>query len=179
MQPTLAELASEHEKEIRWGFKDMPLSGIHPDALRAAQAGRCTDEQGKSWEFRAKLFEQDSFTDETYTDLATELRIKLDPLLERMNSGKHENAVMPDFNEARSYGIDGTPAFLINGVLLTGAQRIETFRHAIDRELGVDVIPCGFRKLWPVFSGNSGRSGIAGSEWDLGCIMFWGARPFE
>ena len=141
VQPTLAELASEYEEEIRWGFKDMPLSEIHPDALRAAQAGRCADEQGKFWEFRAKLFEQDSFTDETYTELAEELRIKLDPLVECMNSGKHENAVMADFNEARSFGIDGTPAFLINGVLLTGAQRIETFRHVIDRELGVDVVP--------------------------------------
>ena len=141
VQPTLTELASEYENEIRWGFKDMPLSEIHPDALRAAQAGRCADEQGKFWEFRARLFEQDSFTDETYTDLAKELKIKLDPLVECMNSGKHENAVMADFNEARSFGIDGTPAFLINGVLLTGAQRIETFRLVIDRELGVDVIP--------------------------------------
>ena len=141
VQPTLAELASEYEKEIRWGFKDLPLSEIHPEALRAAQAGRCADDQGKFWEFRAELFEQDVFTDGTYTDLAKEVKIKDGPLLECMNSGKHENAVMADFSEARNFGIDGTPAFLINGILFTGAQRIEAFRNVIDRELGVDVIP--------------------------------------
>lgn len=141
VQPTLAELASEYEKEVRWGFKDMPLSDIHPEALRAAQAGRCASDQGKFWEFRAKLFEQDLFTDGTYTDLAKELKIKDGPLLECVNSGKHEGAVMADFNEARSFGIDGTPAFLINGILFTGAQRIEAFRSVIDRELGHDVIP--------------------------------------
>ena len=141
VQATLAGLASEYEKEIRWGFKDMPLSAIHPEALRAAHAGRCADDQGKFWEFRARLFEQDVFTDGTFTDLAKELKIKDGALLECMNSGRHENAVMADFNEARSFGIDGTPAFLINGILFTGAQPIEVFRNAIDRELGVDVIP--------------------------------------
>ena len=141
VQPTLAELASEYDKEIRWGFKDMPLSDLHPEAVRAAQAGRCADDQGKFWEFRAGLFEQNSLTDETYTDLAEEVKIKLGPLLECMNSGKYEDAVMADFNEARGFGIEGTPAFLINGILFTGAQSIEAFRYVIDRELGVDVIP--------------------------------------
>lgn len=141
VQPTLTELASEYESEIRWGFKDMPLSDIHPEALRAAQAARCADDQGKFWEFRAKLFEQDLFTDGMYTDVAKELKIKNEALLECVNSGKHETAVMADFNEARSFGIEGTPAFLINGILFTGAQRIEAFRNVIDRELGRDVIP--------------------------------------
>lgn len=141
VQPTLAELASEYEKEIRWGFKDMPLSDIHPEAIRAAQAARCANDQGKFWEFRAKLFEQELFTDGMYVDVAKELKIKDQALLECIDSGKHETAVMADFNEARSFGIDGTPAFLINGILFTGAQRIEAFRSVIDRELGRDVIP--------------------------------------
>lgn len=141
VQPTLAELASEYENEIRWGFKDMPLSDIHPEAIRAAQAARCADDQGKFWEFRAKLFEQDLFTDGMYTDVAKELKIKDEALLECVNSGKHDAAVRADFNEARSFGIEGTPAFLINGILFTGAQRIEAFRNVIDRELGRDVIP--------------------------------------
>ena len=141
VQPTLAELASEYEKEIRWGFKDMPLSDIHPEALRAAQAARCANDQGKFWEFRAKLFGQELFTDGMYTEVAKELKIKDQALLECMDSGKHESAVMADFNEARSFGIEGTPAFLINGILFTGAQRIEAFRNVIDKELGHDVIP--------------------------------------
>lgn len=141
VQPTLAELVAEYDGEVRWAFKDMPLSDIHPEAIRAAQAARCADEQGKFWEFRAKLFEQELFTDGMYTDVAKELKIKDVALLECVNSGKHEQAVMADFNEARSFGIEGTPAFLINGILFTGAQRIEAFRNVIDKELGRDVTP--------------------------------------
>ena len=141
VQPTLEELVAEYDGEVRWAFKDMPLSEIHPEAIRAAQAARCADDQGKFWEFRAKLFEQELFTDGMYTDVAKELKIKDGPLLECVNSGQHEQAVMADFNEARSFGIEGTPAFLINGILFTGAQRIEAFRNVIDKELGRDVTP--------------------------------------
>ena len=139
VQPTLAELATEYEKEVRWGFKDMPLSEIHPEAVRAAQAARCADDQGKFWEFRARLFEQELFTDKTYTDLAKELKIKDEALLECINSGKHEEAVMADFREARGFGIEGTPGFLINGIFLSGAQGADVFREIIDSELGRDA----------------------------------------
>lgn len=141
VQPTVAELVTEYEDEVRWGFKDMPLSDIHPEAVRAAQAARCADDQGKFWEFRAKLFEQDLFTDGTYMDLAKELKLRDEDLMECINSGAKERAVMADFEEARSFGIDGTPAFLVNGILLTGAQPVQVFRDTIDRELGHDVGP--------------------------------------
>jgi predicted DsbA family dithiol-disulfide isomerase len=44
--------------------------------------------------------------------------------------------------EANSFGITGTPGFLINGRVLTGAQPIEEFEAIIDQELerrGIDV----------------------------------------
>ncbi len=141
VQPVLSQIAEEYEGKVRWGFKDMPLADIHPEATRAAIAGRCADEQGKFWDLRTKLFEQDLFTDGMYSEVAKELGIKEKPLLECMDSGKYDSAVQADFAEARSFGVDGTPAFLVNGVLLTGAQPIAVFRKTIDRELGLDVIP--------------------------------------
>lgn len=135
VQPTLAELASEYEGTVRWGFKDLPIAEIHPEAVRAAQAARCAGDQGKFWEFQAKLFQQELFTDGTYTEVAKELKIKDEALLECINSGKHEQAVMADLDEARSFGIQVTPAFLINGIFLSGAQDIGVFRDIIDSEL--------------------------------------------
>ncbi len=140
-QPILAMVAQEYEGKIRWGFKDMPLADIHPEATRAAIAGRCADEQGMFWELRDKLFEQELFTDGMYADVAKEIGIKEKRLLECMDSGKYDAAVQADFEEARSFGVDGTPAFVVNGALLTGAQPFEVFRKTIDRELGIDVLP--------------------------------------
>lgn len=135
VQPVLAELQEEYGDKVRWAFKDLPLTDIHPEAMRAAQIARCAGEQGKFWEFRAKLFEQDLFTDATYTDLAKELKVKPQPLLECADSGKYEEAVNQEAREAKNLGLDGTPAFLVNGILLTGARTIGFYKEAIDREL--------------------------------------------
>ncbi len=141
VQPVLAMLAGEYEGRVRWVFKDMPLAEVHPEATRAAIAGQCADEQGKFWELKEKLFEQELFTDGMYAEVAKEIGLKEKPLMECMNSGKHEAAVQADFAEAQSFGLDSTPSFLINGILLTGVRSVEVFRQLIDRELGADVLP--------------------------------------
>lgn len=135
VQPVLAELSEEYGDQIRWVFKDLPLTEIHPEAMRAAQVARCAGDQEKFWEFRAKLFEQELFTDGVYTDIAEQLKVKPKPLLECADSGSYEEAVQAEALEARSLGMDGTPALLINGILLTGARPAETYRNVIDREL--------------------------------------------
>lgn len=135
VQPTLVELQEEYKDQVRWIFKDLPLNEIHPEAARAAQAARCAGEQGEFWPFRAKLFEQELFVDSMYSGLADELKIDSEKLLACLESARHEEAVAKEAQEARSLGIDGTPAFLLNGILITGAQPADAFRELIDREL--------------------------------------------
>ena len=135
VQPVLTELAEQYGDQVRWVFKDLPLADIHPDAVRAAQVARCAGDQGKFWEYRSKLFEQELFTDGTYQEIAQELKVKPAALIECADSKKHEEAVTQETAEARGLGIDGTPAILVNGVLLTGARPIEAYRAVIDREL--------------------------------------------
>lgn len=135
VQPVLVELQEQYKDQLRWGFKDLPLNDIHPEAARAAEAARCAGEQGKFWPFREKLFEQELFTDSMYNTVAEELKLNATKLLACLESGKYAEPVAKDAQEARNLGIEGTPAFLINGILLTGARSAETFRLAIDREL--------------------------------------------
>ena len=135
VQPTLAALADQYGDEVRWGFKDLPLTDIHPEAMRAAQVARCADDQGKFWDYRSKLFDKELFTDATYREIANELKLKPDALLGCADSSKHQSAVVQDMQEARSLGISGTPAILINGILVTGAREIEVYQQVIDREL--------------------------------------------
>ena len=135
VQPVLTELQEQYKDSVRWAFKDLPLTDIHPEAMRAAQMARCAGDQGKFWEYRAKLFEHELFTDATYTEVANELDLKAKPLLECADSGKHEQAVQAELLEGRNLGLDGTPAFLVNGILLTGARTIDFYQQVIDREL--------------------------------------------
>ncbi len=135
VQPVLAELLTEYEDRVRWAFKDLPLTEIHPEAIRAAHAARCADDQGKFWEFRQSLFGEELLTDGTYTEIAKALKLNAEDLLECLDSGKHLPAIEIDASEARGFGLSGTPAFLVNGILLSGALPIESFRELIDSEL--------------------------------------------
>ena len=141
VQPVLSELREEYQDRIRWVFKDLPLTDIHPEAVRAAQAARCAGEQDKFWEYRAKLFEQDLFTDATYTEVAEATEVDPEPLMECLNSGKYQRPVAVEALEARNLGIDGTPAILVNGILITGARAIENYRNIIDSELEKSANP--------------------------------------
>ena len=49
--------------------------------------------------------------------------------------GMHHDAVQRDVDEATKLGMTGTPAFFINGRMLTGAQPLEKFVQIIDEEL--------------------------------------------
>jgi predicted DsbA family dithiol-disulfide isomerase len=50
-------------------------------------------------------------------------------------SGKHQAAVQKDVEEARRLDVTGTPTFVINGRVLTGAQPVEAFVRVIEDEL--------------------------------------------
>jgi hypothetical protein len=49
--------------------------------------------------------------------------------------GKHKELVQKDIDEGARLGVNGTPAFFINGELLSGAQPLENFVRLVDREL--------------------------------------------
>lgn len=134
-QATLAELREEYKDRVRWVFKDLPLPDIHPEAVRAAMAARCADQQKKFWPFQAKLFELELFTDENYEKAAKEAGVNAKKLMECLNEGSVEQDVAREATEARSFGIGATPLFLINGIQLTGAQPITEFRTVINQEL--------------------------------------------
>jgi protein-disulfide isomerase len=135
VQPALAELQARYGDKIRWSFKDLPLSSIHPQAQGAAEAARCAADQGKFWEFRAAMFAASSITPELFQTTADGLGVNSDEFKTCVASGRHREAVLADSEEAEGLGISGTPAFVINGVLLSGAQPLENFVSVIDREL--------------------------------------------
>lgn len=134
-QATLAELREQYKDRVRWVFKDLPLPDIHPEAVRAAMAARCADQQKKFWPFQARLFELELFTDENYEQVAKEVGVNAKKLMECLDEGSVEEEVFREATEARSFGVQATPLFLINGIQITGARPIDEFRAVIDQEL--------------------------------------------
>ncbi len=135
VQPTLAALQRRYGDKIRWSFKDLPLVSIHPAARKAAEAARCAGEQGKFWQYREALFQNTKISDDLHDLLSAKLELDRQVFRACLDSGKFKPLVDADAAEAQGFGIGGTPAFMINGILVSGAQPFDVFAAVIDREL--------------------------------------------
>lgn len=52
-----------------------------------------------------------------------------------LDSGKNAQEVQKDYQDGISYGVQGTPAFYVNGALVSGAQPFANFQAVIDAAL--------------------------------------------
>jgi protein-disulfide isomerase len=130
--------------KVRYVFMDFPLSSIHPQAQLAAEAARCAGDQDAYLEMHDILFGRQgewSGRDDAadiFIGYAQELGLDTATFTECLNSGVHESAVLADLQEGARVGVDGTPAFFINGAFVSGAQPFEVFQQTIDSFLAAE-----------------------------------------
>lgn len=121
--------------KVKLVFRDFPLE-IHPEAETAALAAECAHEQGKFWEYHDVLFEnQASLSDANYKKWAEDLGFDTEQFNKCYKSLKYLDEVRKDMSEGQSYGVSGTPAFFVNGKLVTGAQPYSVFELEIEGAL--------------------------------------------
>lgn len=109
----------KYKDRIKFVWKDFPLLSIHPNARPAANAARCAQDQGKFWEMKDLLFEQQASwkdsrnSSEDFKALA--LRLGLD--VERFNTclveRTFDDRVMETYEEGVRNGVDRTPTVFI------------------------------------------------------------------
>jgi protein-disulfide isomerase len=132
----LKQVEERYAGKVRIVFRDFPLTQIHPNAAKAAEAGACANEQGKFWPMHDKLFaNQTKLGVPDLKQHATELSLDAEAFGTCLDSGKHAADVKKSLEEGQRLGLSGTPSFFINGRLLVGAQPFEGFAQVIDEEL--------------------------------------------
>jgi len=134
-QRTIDEVLSRYSGKVRLVHLDFPLD-IHSEAVPAARAARCAGEQGRFWEYHHSLMTQRGSMDEA--DLKA--RAKTLDLGERafgscLASDRHDPAIQAELHQGTELGVSGTPAYFVNGRLLSGSQPVESFVEVIDSEL--------------------------------------------
>jgi protein-disulfide isomerase len=136
IRPTLGQLLARYGDKVKLVHRDFPIESLHPQAPKAAEAARCAHEQGKFWEYHDALFANaPKASQEQLGVYAQQVGLEL-PSFERcLSSGIHAAAVRKDVDDGTRLGVTGTPAFFINGRLLSGAQPLESFARVIDEEL--------------------------------------------
>jgi protein-disulfide isomerase len=135
-RPTLKQLLERYPGKVRLVYRDFPLDSIHPQARRAAEAARCASDQGKFWEYHDVLFTQSpELALEDLRRYGGQVGLDVTKFDACLTAGVYKAAVQRDLDEGTRLGITGTPAFFINGRILSGAQPIEAFTRLIDQEL--------------------------------------------
>jgi protein-disulfide isomerase len=131
-EDTVEQVLKTYEGKIKYVFRDYPLP-FHQKARPAAVAANCAIPQGKFWEFNQKAFKGDISPD-GLKKIAGEVGLdakKFDECVAKND----QKSIDKDVEDGGSIGVNGTPAFFINGRGLSGAQPFEAFKQIIDDEL--------------------------------------------
>lgn len=138
---TVAQVMKDYGDKVRLVYKHFPL-GFHPWAEPAAIAAACAFEQKEAafWVLYDYFFDhQSELNAANLKDKALEAlkdaKIDQAKLTACIDAKKPLDAVKKDMAEGGQVGVSGTPAFLINGRSLVGAQPVEKFKAVIDDEL--------------------------------------------
>ncbi len=131
----IAQIKDKYKGKVRIAFRNYPLP-FHNNAQKAHEAAACAGDQGKFWEMHEKLFaNQNALGVEQLKAYAVELALDSEKFNSCLDSGKFADAIAKDAKEGAALGVQGTPAFFINGRFLSGAQPFSAFAAIIDEEL--------------------------------------------
>jgi protein-disulfide isomerase len=108
--------------QLRFVFRHFPLTQIHPHAEPAAEASEAAGAQGKFWEMHDLLYENQHTLDPWHlVGFADELGLDMDRFVRELEDGTHQPRVREDFMSGVRSGVNGTPAFFINGIRYDGS----------------------------------------------------------
>jgi Na+/H+ antiporter NhaA len=118
--------------DLRYVWRHLPLTDVHPHAQMAAEAAEAAGAQGRFWEMHDLLFaHQDALTGKDLMRYAGELGLDVDRF--RADLRQHAGAarVAEDVDSADLSGVSGTPTFFVNGQRHQGAYDIATLTAAV------------------------------------------------
>lgn len=124
---------------VRLVYKDFPLH-IHDAAIEAAVATHCAGVQGQYYPYHDLLFERaEDITLENLVVWADELELDIDQFTTCQQDPAMEQRVLQSIQEAKQFGVVGTPSFLINGKYVTGAQPFSFFEREFLAEMNKNI----------------------------------------
>jgi len=124
-------------KQVRFVFRNFPLSQIHPEAEGAAETAEFAAAHGKFWEMHDLLFEnQEQLSDSLFLQLAKKLKLPIDAMESALESGEFATRVGSDFSGGVRSGVNGTPTFFINGRRHDGPFEYPDLVAAIEDAIG-------------------------------------------
>ena len=110
------QVLKAYPKEVKFVYKEFPLTSIHQNALNAARAALAARKQGKFWEMHDKLFaNQRALQADKLKEYAQEIGLDAAKFEQDMGSPDVQNEIDEDGKAAQQAQVSGTPTLFING----------------------------------------------------------------
>lgn len=129
-------------EDLRIVYRHFPLRSIHPNADLAAQATEAAGEEGKFWEMKDELFKnQAEWSKEKdprglFGAYAKAIGLDVAEFEEDLlPEDDSKERVEKDYQSGVALGINSTPTFILNGVVIKNPQTVDEFKALIDAEL--------------------------------------------
>jgi len=130
-EPVVRELLTEIG-DLRYVWRHLPLTDVHPDAQLAAEAAEAAGAQGRFWEMHdLLLWHQDALRPPDLASYAAELGLDVERFSDDLRRHAWTGRVAEDVDSADLSAVSGTPTFFINGVRHQGAYDVETLTAAV------------------------------------------------
>lgn len=138
-QKTTSQLRDRYGDKIKWVFKDFPLN-FHAHAMSAHLASQCVYRQDEKlfWRYFDEIFNPSNHVKldpDSLRSLAVKSGVDMAKYDKCLNDPAVREEIDADIEEGKKLGVSGTPAFFINGILLSGAQPLDEFVNIIESEM--------------------------------------------
>ena len=118
--------------DLRYVWRHLPLTDVHPNAALSAEAAEAADRQGAFWPMHDLLLQhQQELRPVDLVRYAADLGLDVDQFREDLRRHVGAARVAEDVDSAGSSGVTGTPTFFINGRRQYGAYDIDTLTAAV------------------------------------------------
>jgi protein-disulfide isomerase/uncharacterized membrane protein len=132
----MEEIRARYASRVRFVFRQFPLTPIHPQAEKAAEASECAGAQGKFWEAVIKFYTwQDDLSEDALEQYAGQLGLNQSAFDRCLSSGEMRDRVQRDLEDGFALGVRATPTFFVGPKMVVGAIPLKQFAQLIDREL--------------------------------------------
>ena len=130
-EPVVRELLADYG-DLRYVWRHLPLTDVHPHALLAAEGAEAAARQGKFWEMHDQLLDhQGALTAKDLIRYAGELGLDTGQFTRDLRNHAGEAKIAEDVDSADLSGVSGTPTFFVNGRRHHGAYDISTLSDAV------------------------------------------------
>lgn len=129
-EPVARQLLAD--TDLRFVWRHLPLTDVHPAAQLAAEASEAAAVQGKFWQMHDLLLDhQDQLKPTDLIRYAADLGLDPNRFRDELARHVHTTRVAQDVESADASGATGTPTFFINGQRHYGAYDLDSLTTAI------------------------------------------------